>query len=173
MNILVESLEDVERQFDIVRSASEKTRNWLIAHSGSGIELIRALKFDSVGCHPIGRHDLNASEQINQTFTYAVALSAARQLLAWHPAVGGFWLAPGAHMYLPIYMMSVQPEIVGAETFAAVDPRNNGKLAKDLKKLSVRQEQYRYVFFASPKHPRLAHLDRYDSNGVQVWSVEV
>ncbi len=76
-------------------------------------------------------------------------------------------------MSLPLDIMSLQPEIFGAETFAAVDPRNNGKLAKDLKKLSVRQEQYRYVFFASPKHSRLEHFDRYDSNGVQVWSVEV
>jgi hypothetical protein len=173
MNILVKTLEDVDQQMDIIRSASEKTRDWLRSHSGSGLELIRALKFDPVGCHPINGHDLNTIEQINQTFTYVVALSAARQLLAWHPDVGGFWLAPGAHMSLPLDIMSVEAGVVGAETFAAVDPRNNGKLSKDLKKLASRDEEFRYVFFSSPKHPTLEHLTNYDFEGVQVWSVEV
>lgn len=144
MKILIESLADVDQHMRTVYDASEKTKDWLNRHAGSGIELIRALKFEPVGCHPIGGHDLNAIEQINQTFTFAVALSAARQLLTWHPDVGGFWLAPGAHMALPLDIMSVEEGIVGAETFAAVSPSNNGKLAKDLKKLAGRNEKHRY-----------------------------
>jgi len=49
--------------------------------------------------------------------------------------------------------MSEEPGLVGAETFAAVHPRNNGKLAADLAKLSDRPEKHRYVFFMSPRHP--------------------
>lgn len=47
-------------------------------------------------------------------------------------------------------IMSVVEGFVGAETFAAVTPRNNGKLDADLLKLSARQEKHRYVFFMSP-----------------------
>ena len=50
--------------------------------------------------------------------------------------------------------------LVGAETFAAVDPRNNRKLAKDLIKLAKRPELHRYVFFASPLFPGTARLPR-------------
>ena len=173
MKILIESLADVEQHMLTVSESSEKTKSWLNRHTGNGIELIRALKFKPVGCHPIGGYNLNAIEQINQTFTYLVALAAAKQLLKWHPDVGGFWLAPGAHMALPLDIMSVSPGIVGAETFAAVSPSNNGKLARDLKALSTRNEKHRYVFLSTPKYPHLEHLSRYDIDGIQVWAVEV
>jgi hypothetical protein len=38
---------------------------------------------------------LNLVEQINQTWTYLVALAAAKQLLTLHPEAGGYRLAPG------------------------------------------------------------------------------
>ncbi len=41
--------------------------------------------------------------------------------------------------------MSESEGMVGAETFAAVDPRNNKKLAADLMKLATRPEAHRYV----------------------------
>jgi hypothetical protein len=44
--------------------------------------------------------------------------------------------------------MSEAEGLVGAETFAAVSPRNNGKLAADLNKLVLSPEiTHRYVFF--------------------------
>jgi hypothetical protein len=39
------------------------------------------MKFETIGFHPIENHALNIIEQINQTWTYTVALAAARQLL--------------------------------------------------------------------------------------------
>ncbi|MER8533348.1 MBL fold metallo-hydrolase [Mesorhizobium sp. M1005] len=44
----------------------------------------------------------------------------------------------GAATSTPVGIMSVEPGEVGAETFAAVTPRNNGKLAADLAKLARR-----------------------------------
>ena len=77
---------------------------------------------------------------MNQTWTYAVTLAASRVLLQLHPEAGGLKLAPGAHVALPLDIMSVQDGLVGAETFAAVDPRNNRKLARDLRMLANHAE---------------------------------
>lgn len=171
MKIRVNDIQHVDEQLDIVRGAAKRTQDWLMAHRGEPMDLLRALKFDAVGCHPIAGHALNAIEQINQTFTFAVALEAARFLLDRHPDAEGFDLAPGAHMSLPLDIMSVRPGLVGAETFAAVDPRNNRKLAKDLEKLTGRTEVHRYVFFASPRYPGLQRRPELEASGTEVWSV--
>ena len=61
----------------------------------------------------------------------------------------------------------------GAETFAAVRPRNNGKMAIDLAKLANRPESHRYVFFLSPTFPGKVRLPKFEQNIVQIWSVDV
>lgn len=172
MELIVRTPEDVDRYFVSVRSAAARTRDWLVSHDGDPMDLLRSMKFETIGCHPMSDRALNVIEQINQTFTYAVALAAARQLLILHPDAGGFRLAPGAHASLPLDIMSDVEGLVGAETFAAVTPRNNGKLAGDLAKLALRSERYRYVFFASPLFPEAGRIERLEpGNGVQVWSV--
>lgn len=100
------------------------------------IEALHQMKFNPIGIHPIDGRELNLIEQVNQTFTYKVALKAAAWLLAEHPDAGGFSLAPGAAMSLPLDIMSVKPSFVGAETFAATHPDSNRKLTKDLTNLS-------------------------------------
>lgn len=173
MHLTVHTVDDVERLFRRVREAAEKTQTWLRAHEGDPMQLLRSMKFEAIGCHPISDHALNVVEQINQTFTYAVALAAARELLKLHPDAGGFRLAPGAHASLPLDIMSEAEGLVGAETFAAVTPRNNGKLTADLNKLAERPEVHRYVFFASPLFPGTSRLRKLEREGVQVWSVDV
>jgi len=81
--------------------------------------------------------------------------------------------APGAYASEPLDIMSGVEGLVGAETFAAVDPHNNNKLAKDLAKMATRSEQYRYVFFMSPKYPGPKRWPELESAGIQVWSVDV
>ena len=137
------------------------------------MQLLRSMKFEAIGRHPIADHALNVVEQINQTFTYAVALAAAKVLLRLHPEAGGYRLAPGAHASLPLDIMSEVEGLVGAETFAAVTPRNNGKLTADLSKLAERPEAHRYVFFASPLFPGTSRLPKLERDGIQVWSVDV
>lgn len=68
--------------------------------------------------------------------------------------------------------MSHVEGLVGAETFAAVDPRNNKKLASDLDKLAERTEQYRYVFFMSPMFPKSERQTAFERSGVMVWSID-
>jgi hypothetical protein len=74
------------------------------------------MKFEMVGTHPVDGHALNLVEQINQTWTYMVALAAARQLLVLHPEAGGYRLAPGAHAAAPLDIMREAEGLVGAET---------------------------------------------------------
>ncbi|MEO5820835.1 MAG: hypothetical protein ABIT71_10035 [Vicinamibacteraceae bacterium] len=164
---------DIEGHRAGIRQAAEKTQAWLAAQAGDPLELLRRMKFEEVGCHPVGGCALNIIEQVNQTWTYAVALEATRLLLDLHPGVGGFTLAPGASASQPLDIMSVSKGFVGAETFAAVHPSNNGKLAKDLDKLAVRTETYRYVFFSSPRFPGVKRLPKLERDGIQVWSVDV
>jgi hypothetical protein len=69
--------------------------------------------------------------------------------------------------------MSKAPGLVGAETFAAVDPNNNKKMRNDLEKLEGRAETYRYLFFMSPQFPGLKRLTNLERIGIQVWSVDI
>lgn len=163
---------DVDHQISLIDASATRTRAWLLQHPGSGIELLRALKFETVGYHPVEDRPLNAIEQINQTWTYLVALLATRQLLTMHPDAGGFRVAPGAHMSLPLDIMSVKPGLVGAETFAATHPRSNNKIAKDLQKLALASEAHRYVFMMCPGLKAGRHLNL-ELHGVQVWAVEL
>ena len=65
--------------------------------------------------------------------------------------------------------MSEVEGLVEAETFAAVNPSNNGKLAADLRKLAARPEAHRYVFFMSPGYSRNERLPELERDGIQVW----
>ena len=171
--MLIRDVREVDELAGQVRGSADKLQTWLAAFGGDGIGLLRALKFETRGFHPFEDRALNVIEQVNQLWTSLVALSAVRELLRLHPEGGGFHIAPGAHAAQPLDVMSVAEGLVGAETFAAVDPRNNRKLEKDLDKLAGRPEAHRYVFFASPLFPGTRHQQKFDRLGVQVWSVDV
>lgn len=144
----------------------------LRALSGAPLEALRKIKFDRIGRHPLENRPLNLIEQVNQTFTYLVALKATELLLDWHPEAGGFRLAPGAHAPRgTLDIESLRPGVVGAETFAA-PPTNNRKLAGDLQKLSSRAEHHRYVFFAAPGFDTTKRQVDLEREGIQVWSVD-
>lgn len=167
----VHSEADVERYLGLVRASAERAQTWIKGHEGDPLDLFRHMKFHPVGYHPIEDRPLNLVEQLNQTWTYAVALIATRKLLELHPDAGGFKVAPGAHMSIPLDIMSEREGLVGAETFAATHPSSNGKLVADLTKLATRPEVHRYIFFCSPAFPLAERLPKLERNGVQVWSV--
>jgi hypothetical protein len=171
--MLVRTAEDIDRYLGLISQAAANVRTWFAGQTGDPLDMLRQMKFETVGFHPIEGHPLNLVEQINQTWTYTVALAAARQLLVLHPEAGGYQLAPGAYASAPLDIMSVAASLVGAETFAAVDPRNNRKLEMDLAKMAARPEQHRYVFFLSPKFPGAQRLAQFERDGVEVWSVDV
>ena len=169
--LTIRSEADVDRYLERLKTAAARAVGWLCGQQGDPLDLLRRMKFAEIAFHPIEDRPLNLIEQVNQTWTYAAALAAARQLLRLHPKVGGFKVAPGAHMAIPLDVMSFDG-MVGAETFAAVNPRNNGKLAKDVGEMAQRTELHHYVFFNSPLFPALQRLPDFEKGGVQVWSVE-
>lgn len=106
------------------------------------------LKFERIGCDPLDVKDpQNLAEQIDQQATYEAAASALRSLMQRH--AGKVWdFAPGAHG--SGHDIASTDGTVAAEVFAAVDPKNNKKLSKDIQKVSKSTAQHRYVFFRSP-----------------------
>ena len=167
------SKEDAEEALEAVRTSARRTRDWIGSQAGEPLELFRNVKFETVGYHPLDCRPLNIIEQINQTWTFAVALLAAKQILDLHPNVKELRLAPGAHACLELDIMSAESGLVGAETFAAVTPRNNRKLNNDLNKLTGRPESHRYVFFMCPLFRGNQRLHRFERDGIQVWSVDL
>lgn len=171
--ITVGSIKDADLLLEGLRRSATKIADWISNFQGDPLQLVKHMKFDTVGFHPITHHPLNLIEQVNQTWTFAVALLAARQLLKLHPEAGPFLLAPGAHASQDLDIMSSIPGLVGAETFAAVKPTNNNKLFADLTKLLERPEVHRYVFFMSPGYPGTQRLSKLERGGpVQVWSID-
>lgn len=143
------------------------------------IQMLARMKFGATGKHPIEARSINFIEQLNQTFTYLTALEAAKLIFEWHPDCGGLNLAPGAHApkrasgEVRLDIESVKPGYVGAETFSAATPKSNGKIGKDLDKLSNQTEEFRYVFFSSPKLPETKRQVQLERDGILVWSVKL
>jgi hypothetical protein len=164
---------DIDRYMDQVSDAAAKIQAWIAAKNGDPLDLLRRMKFETSGVHPILGHPLNVIEQINQTWTFVAALCAARHLLEMHPDAGGFLVAPGAHAAIELDIMSRVPGLVGAETFAAVHPANNKKLKTDLLKLAARTERHRYIFFMCPRFPGFKRLPQFELGAIQVWSVDM
>lgn len=173
MRLTIRSREDLRQYLDAIDHATA-TAMEEFATAPNPREALRRMKFEQIGRHPIEKdRRLNLIEQVNQTFTYLVALKAAEWLLDRHPEAGGFRLAPGAVMALPFDIMSVKPGVVDAETFAATHPDSNRKLIKDLAKLGGSTARHRYAFFYAPAFPagRVERLER--ATGVEVHCVDI
>lgn len=169
----IRSAADADHWRQVVLGHADTVAAAIKSHAGQGIGLLRAMKFEQIGIHPIYGNPLNLIEQVNQTFSYLVAIEAARFLLDRHPHAGGFKLAPGAHAALECDVMSIKLGVVAAETFAAVLRTNNRKMVNDIRKLGPSPAMHRYVFFtdAACRHRSV----EYDStvDGVEVWTVDV
>jgi hypothetical protein len=161
--------DELEKLESIVRQASEKSKRVLLEKAGESIDLLWSMKFEEVGHHPLENRRLNLIEQVNQTFTYLATFKALRILLKKHTDAQGFCLNLGTTSGFDIE--SLTPGLVAAEVFAAVDPKNNKKLDKDMIKVSQSGAKYKYVFFHAPKvnEGRQPHLEKI--NGVEIWAL--
>lgn len=163
---------DVEKALRSIEESAVRAQNALAALPSQPMQRLAAMKFNPIGYHPLEDRPLNVIEQVNQTFTYLVAVKAAEFLLKWHPETQGLRLAPGAHAPRgTLDIESLEPDLIGAETFAAVHPDNNRKLKKDLEKLASRTETHRYIFFISPEFPETKRLPEKETDGVTVYSL--
>jgi hypothetical protein len=168
---VIRSVNEAEVLRAHVLSAAERTAVWLHGFTGSPLELLTALRFQTVGHDPLTGEALNVIEQINQTFTILVSLRAVEQLIEMHPEANGFRLALATSSGRDIE--SVEPDLVAAEAFSATHPASNQKLKKDIVRLASGPARHRYVFFAAPKYAsgRQPHLETVP--GVEVHCVEL
>ena len=149
----VHDYRDIEELRARVFDAAQLAREKLNTLSADPLEALRKLKFEEWGYHPVpGPKDdrrLNFIEQLNQTFTTLVSLAAAQCLMEWFPQSGGLRLNLGATPGRDI--KGIIPNELEAEVFAAVSPKNNGKITKDIKRLDMSPARHRYVFFYAPE----------------------
>ena len=161
---------DVDRAEELVGEAALQAIKALRRLPADPNGALYALKFTAYGRHPLEPRALNLIEQLNQTFTILASLRAARLLLGWHPEVGGLLVRPSNLSGRDVE--SLRPGLVEAEVFAAVNPRNNNKLNKDLEKLTRSTARHKYVFFHSPGYEEGRQPPLEQSN-IQVWAVAV
>lgn len=170
--ITLKSQADIHEALKRIEDSAARAQEAIAALPSSPLQALEAIKFQPIGSHPLDDRPLNLIEQVNQTFTYLVAVKATDLLMQWHPEARGFRLAPGAHAPRgTLDVESLEPGLVGAETFAAVRPENNRKLANDLAKLESRPEHHRYAFFMSPMFPKTERLPSKEREGVKVYSI--
>ena len=121
----------------------------LESHADRPDVVLRTLKFDKIGWDPLNleRRD-NFCEQVDQQATVIAALDATEWLMERHP--GKRWRVEPAATGTGNDIVSDDGDVV-AEVFAAVDPRNNRKLKKDLAKArAAAGARHRYVIYRSP-----------------------
>lgn len=147
---VIRSVNDAEAFYAQVLSAAEHTAAWLRSFAGSPLELLTALRFQTVGHDPLTGEALNVVEQLNQTFTILVSLRAVERLIVMHPEANGFRVALATSSGRDI--SSVDPDLVAAEVFSGTHPGSNQKLKKDIARLTSDPARHRYVFFAAPKY---------------------
>lgn len=140
-------LEGLERQ---IAGTAKKTIRALRERLSKAepLQALAEMKFDRCGCHPTEGRPLNLVEQINQTFSCLASVRAAKWLLENHPGAVPFRLNLGTTKGTDIVSLD---GTIAAETFAAVDPKNNRKLEKDTAKVSKTGAEHKYVFYICPK----------------------
>ena len=128
------------------------------------------LKFQASGCDPLeASRSLNLIEQLNQTFTYLASFEAVSFLFERHPKVQSFLLSLGTASGFDVE--SADDGGIVAEVFAAVTPKNNQKLRKDITKIAQSVARHRYVLFMSPGHELGPYRGVPNTQGVTVWSL--
>ena len=168
---VIRSVNDAEVLRAQVLSAAERTAAWLQHFAGSSLELLTAMRFQTVGHDPLTGEALNVIEQLNQSFTILASLRAVERLIEMHPEANGFRLALGTTGGRDI--ASVEPDLVAAEVFAATHPYSNQKLKMDIARLKSDTARHRYVFFAAPNYATGRQVCLESDPRVQVYCVEL
>lgn len=58
-HLTVRSIEDAERLMERVRGSAARAQTWILAQTGDPFELMRRMKFDTIGRHPIEDRAIN------------------------------------------------------------------------------------------------------------------
>jgi len=170
--ITLRSAENIQSCIQDLRISAEKAQLQLSQISGDAdpLELLYRIKFEKIGFDPLNQQrSLNLIEQINQTFTYLASFRAASLLFSWHPALDSLTLNLGARSGTDIE--SNHDGGIAAEIFAAVTPKNNNKIIKDIEKVTGVTAVHKYVFFMCPDIDEGQYFECKAPEGIEVWSL--
>lgn len=165
----VSSTTELDALVHSVTASATKALAQISTLGPDGLRTLWSMKFDPIGCDPLDSESpLNLIEQLNQSFTYIASARATKILIARHPELVPFTLNLGTVGGSDIE--SKEGDGVAAEVFAAVNPSNNRKLARDIAKVAATTARFKYVFFMCPGYDE-GHQNRRSHSGVEVWSV--
>lgn len=163
--IIIQGKADIDRYMEEILIAAKETQINVCELSGNkeAVDLLYRMKFEAIGYDPLNsQRSLNLIEQLNQTFTYIASLKAAQFLLTNYNGLKSLTLNLGNR---PGWDIETNDDGgVIAEVFAAVSPKNNRKLERDIKKVSEATARRKFVFFMCPgfevgpyteKHPNV------------------
>jgi hypothetical protein len=137
----------------IVITTNEKMKD--IVQMSEGIDFLKQIKFEQCGFDPLFEEPTNFIEQVNQTFTYLVCLSAVDILLSRHCS-HKFNVNFGTQAGFDIVS---EDESIICECFAATTPDSNRKLEKDVKKVYENKfASIKYVIYYA-SIPKAVHLE--------------
>lgn len=158
--ITLHNTKDIEKEIENLRLSAEKSQLKLndICGYSDPLELLKIFKFEKIGHDPLNnQRPLNFIEQLNQTFTYLASFKAASILFEMHPGLTSMTLNLGTRAGSDIE--SDFDGGIAAEVFAAVNPKSNNKLKKDIQKVSSVNVKHKYVFFMCPNIKKGHHQD--------------
>ena len=182
---VVHNADDIEALQVQICKAAKRTRENLDRLTQDPMEALYKLKLRPSGYKLLEKNpddSDNLIEQLNQTFTMMATLAAARRLLDSFPETKykGLQLNLGRAHGRDI--KSKGWNLVEAEVFVAVKPRNNRKLKDDVHRVGESNATYRYVFFHCPdeksgRRPDLEYnyeeyLGKQPGIRVVIWSLE-
>ena len=169
--IILQKSKQIDGYIEDLRLSAEEAAfklNDISSYNGS-LEFLNEIKFEKIGCDPLDRErPLNFIEQVNQTFTYFASFRASKFLFKQHQNLNSLTLNLGTKSGLDIF--SEYDGGIAAEVFAAVNPKNNNKLQKDIEKVSATKAKHKYVFFMCPDFEEGLYPDLI-GNDVIIWSL--
>ena len=140
-----------------------------LAADNDAMSFLYECKFHENGFDPLdSTKPLNFVEQLNQTFTYLASFKGAEFIFSKHVDVKSLTLNLGTSNGTDIE--TADGDGVVAEVFASVDPTNNSKIQKGIKRIRLNSAKHKYVFFISPKTDCGVFKSRWDVEGVTVIS---
>lgn len=149
-------VEVLECRKKVVRITNEKVEERL-KESRTGVEFLQLVKFTQKGYDPLFERPINFIEQVNQTFTYLVSLSAVEILLTFYPNKA-FKVNFGTSAGYDIE--SIDGDII-CECFASTTPDSNNKLKSDAERLNNNQtasKRYLIYYAEIPKNKHVANI---------------
>jgi len=159
-----ESLGEYETRLGIVAQQTARRLSSLFSQK-DGLAILKVLKFEEVGNDPLTANSpLNFIEQLNQTLTYLASIKASRHIFDSEGDVKTITMHLGSLQGSDLVMKNGSGKTLGlAEVFAAVDPKNNSKLKKDIKKVDADAKRahvvIKRVYFISPREKEFAIRD--------------